>query len=78
MNKNMCVCGEGLSRISYVYLWVYSSFSVYFKIPTLLKSDKLFYSCSNVLFFISMYDSSVLSLRTIQTCMAGQVFYSKH
>ena len=75
MNKNMCVCGEGLSRISYVY---FMGIFLIFRIPTLLKSDKLFYSCSNVLFFISMYDSSVLSLRTIQTCMAGQVFYSKH
>ena len=38
----------------------FSSFPVYFKIPTLLISDKLYISCSNVLIFISIVVVSML------------------
>ena len=55
----MFVWGEGLSRISCL-LCEFSSFPVYFKIPTLLISDKLYISCSNVLIFISIVVVSML------------------
>ena len=60
VNKNMCVCVGGGAKSNFMSTMRIFLISSYFKIPTLLISNKLYISCSNVLIFILIVVVSML------------------